>query len=336
MVEREAKIVRQIYRLFLFGKSASYIAGLLTDEGIPTPGGKSQWRSNVVISILQNEKYTGNAMLQKGYTTDFLTKARKVNHGEIPKFYVENSHPGIIEPTLFELVQHEFQRRAASGQTTVSTHPLSGKIFCADCDGLYGPRVWHSTSQYRCVVWQCNKKYARGKRGAKCPSPSIKEERVRAAFLAAFNQRLDNRAAIFAAYDEVIAALTDTTELDAEAAALTGECEIVTELLRKAVEENARAPLDQNEYEARRAALLARYEAAEARLGEIEAARAERRAKRVNIDRFLETLKKQGDLVTEFDEELWYITVDRVEVHADERLSIVFRDYVAVDVAPEK
>jgi len=317
-------------------KSASYIATLLTDEGIPTPGGKAQWRSNVVISILQNEKYTGNAMLQKGYTTDFLTKARKVNNGEIPKFFVENSHPGIIDPTLFELVQHEFQRRAASGQTTVSTHPLSGKIFCADCGGLYGPRVWHSTSQYRCVVWQCNHKYARGKKGAKCPGPIVKEQRVHAAFLTAFNQRLENRAEIFAAYDEVIAALTDTTALDTEAAALTGECEIVTELLRKAVEENARAPLDQDDYEARRAALLARYEAAEARLGEIEAARAERRAKRVNIDRFLETLKKQDALVTEFDEELWYITVDRVEVHADGRLSIVFRDYVAVDVAPEK
>ena len=51
---------------------------------------------------------------------------------------------------------------------------------------------------------------------------------------------------------------------------------------------------------------------------------------------FLEALKKQDDLVTEFDEELWYITVDRVNVHADERLSIIFRDYVAVDVPPEK
>jgi len=66
---------------------------------------------------------------------------------------VENSHPAIIDPVFFELVQHEFQRRAASGQTTISTHPLSCKIFCADCGGLYGPRVWHSTSQYRRVIW---------------------------------------------------------------------------------------------------------------------------------------------------------------------------------------
>ena len=335
IVPEEAEIVRLIYRLFLFGKSSSFIAGVLTDEGIPTPGGKTQWRSNVVISILQNEKYAGNALLQKRYTTDFLTKAHKRNEGEIPSYFVENSHPAIVEPELFEQVQYEFQRRAESGQTTISAHPLSGKIFCADCGGLYGPRVWHSTSQYRRVVWQCNHKYARGQRGAKCPNASVKEEQVQAAFLAAFNQRIDDRDAIFAAYDEVLAELTDTTALDTEAAALKQESEIVTELTRKALEENARAPLDQVEYDARRATLLARYDAATARLAEIDAERNQRRMKQANITRFLKILKKQDALVTEFDEELWYITVDKVLVYADGRLSVVFHDGAAVEIAAE-
>ena len=333
IVEEEAEIVRLIYRLFLFGKSASHIAGALTNEGIPTPGGKTQWRSNVVLSILQNEKYAGNALLQKGYTTDFLSKARKINQGEIPQFYLEDSHPAIIEPEFFELIQYELQRRAASGQTTISTHPLSGKLFCADCGGLYGPRVWHSTSQYRRVVWQCNHKYARGQRGAKCTSSSVKEEQVQAAFLAAFNQRIDDRDAIFAAYDEALAALTDTAALDAEAAALTGEREVVAGLTQKAVEENARTPLDQADYNARYAALLARFKAAETRLAELDAERSQRRMKQANITRFLQILKQQENLVAEFDEELWYITVDKVLVHADGRLSIIFRDGAAVDVS---
>ena len=336
IVPEEAEIVHLIYRLYLFGKSPSYIASMLTDEGIPTPGGKKQWRSNVIISILQNEKYAGNAILQKGFTTDFLTKKTKINEGEIPQYFVENSHPAIIDITLFELVQHEFKRRAASGQMVISTHPLSGKLFCADCGGLYGPRVWHSTSQYRRVVWQCNHKYKRGQKGAKCTSASVKEESVQAAFITAFNQRLDNREAIFAAYDEVLAALTDTTALDAEAAELIGERDIVTELTRKAVDENARAPLDQDEYNARFNALVARYEAAEARLAEIEAARAERRMKQANIDRFLQTLKQQENLVIEFEEELWYTTVDYIKVFADGRLRVVFRDGGEVDIPPEK
>ena len=180
------------------------------------------------------------------------------------------------------------------------------------------------------MIWQCNHKYTKG---AKCPGPVVREEQVKAGFLAAFNQRIDNSAAIFAAYDEVLEALTDTTALDTEAAALAGEIEIVAELTRKAVDENARAALDQDEYNARRDALLARYAAATARQAEIDAERGQRRRKQANIAHFLQILKKQENLVTEFEEELWYITVDKVMVHPDKRLSFVFRDGAAVEVS---
>ena len=83
IVEDEAEIVRLIYRLFLYGKSPSAIASMLTGEGVPTPGGKAVWRSNVVSSILTNEKYSGNALLQKKITVNFLTKKRKKNEGVV-------------------------------------------------------------------------------------------------------------------------------------------------------------------------------------------------------------------------------------------------------------
>ena len=129
---------------------------------------------------------------------------------------------------------------------------------------------------------------------------------MKAAFLAAFNQRIDERDVIFAAYDEVLAELTDTTALDAETAALSQEQEVVTALIRRGVEENARAALDQDEYNARRDALEARFKAAEARLAELDTERGQRRMKQANITRFLKILKKQDVLVTEFEEELWY------------------------------
>jgi len=164
---------------------------------------------------------------------DFLNKITKPNEGEVPQYFVRDSHPAIIEPELFDLVQYEFQRRAASGQNSMSAHPFSCKIFCGDCNGLYGPRVWHSTSQYRRhrTVWQCNDKY---KGGDICRAPHVTEEQVEAAFLEAFNQRIIRRAEIFANYEALLAALTDTTDIDAEAAALTSECEVVMELTRKA------------------------------------------------------------------------------------------------------
>ena len=88
IVEKEAAVVRLIYQMFLDGKSPSAIARHLTAENIPTPGGKRNWQSSVVQSILTNEKYKGDAILQKGFTVDFLTKKRKVNEGEVPQYYV--------------------------------------------------------------------------------------------------------------------------------------------------------------------------------------------------------------------------------------------------------
>jgi len=333
IVEEEAEIVRLIYRLFLYGKAPSFIASLLTDEGFPTPGGKAKWRPNLIISILTNEKYKGDAILQKKFTVDFLTKTQKVNEGEVPQYLVKNSHSAIIEPELFDLVQFEMKRRQQSDGRTSSAHPFSGKIYCGECGGLYGSKVWHSNDEYRRAVWQCNDKH---KGGETCRASHLTDGQIQAAFLAAFNDRLNSKAEIFEAYDEVLRVLTDNTDLDAEAATLAEECEVVMELTRKAVQENASAALEQGEYQRRYEGLVKRYEAASARLAEIDAARLERNAKRTNITRFLKTLVRQGDeLVNEFDEELWYITVDFITVHEDGRLAVTFRDDFEVSVAAE-
>ena len=223
IVEEEAEIVQLIYRLFLYGKSPSAIATMLTDEGIPTPGGKTGWRPNGVISILTNEKYSGNALLQKKYTVDFLTKKQKVNEGEIPQYFVRDSHPAIIEPEMFDLVQYEMKQRKETGRWTSSVHPFSGKIFCGECSGVFGSKIWSSNNEYRRTVWQCNEKY----RGRHCTTPHLSDSQIQAAFLAAFNERLDSKAEILDAYDEVLRVLTDNSALDAEAATLKAECESV-------------------------------------------------------------------------------------------------------------
>lgn len=98
IVPEEATLVRRIYRMFIEGMSVSRIARTLTDEGIPTPSGKQKWQNSVIESILTNEKYKGDARLQKRFTTDFLTKKTKVNEGEVPQYYVRNSHPAIQLP----------------------------------------------------------------------------------------------------------------------------------------------------------------------------------------------------------------------------------------------
>ncbi len=103
-------------------------------------------------SILRNEKYKGSALLQKRYTVDFLTKTMKVNEGEVPQYYVEDSYPAIIRPEEWEAVQAEIARRKSSGKRHDCGSPFSGKILCGDCGSVYGSKVWHSNDKYRRVI----------------------------------------------------------------------------------------------------------------------------------------------------------------------------------------
>jgi len=111
LIEEEAKTVKLIYILFLEGKTMSAIAKYLTNEKIPTPARKTFWTALTIKSILTNEKYKGDALLQKCYTIDFLTKKRKKNESEIPQYYVKNSHQAIISPEIYDLVQEELKKR---------------------------------------------------------------------------------------------------------------------------------------------------------------------------------------------------------------------------------
>ena len=132
----EAEVVKMIYSRFMEGDSAYQIARALTEAGIRTPGGKVNWSKTTVQSILTNEKYTGDAILQKTFCTDFLTKKHKKNEGEVPQYHVQNSHPAIISKELFELVQLEIQARKQAG------NKYSGK-------GLFSGSEMHHSARHR-------------------------------------------------------------------------------------------------------------------------------------------------------------------------------------------
>jgi site-specific DNA recombinase len=137
IVEQEAKVVRMIYKLFLEGKTTSGIAKHLTTNIILTPAGKEIWQQSTVQSILKNEKYKGDAMLQKSFTVDFLTKKKKINEGEIPQYYVEKSHAAIITPEVFDLVQHELKKRKNVKGYKTGGGCFPGKIGCGECGSFY-------------------------------------------------------------------------------------------------------------------------------------------------------------------------------------------------------
>ncbi len=187
IVEDEAKIVRQIYEMFLAGRTIRYIADYLTEQGIPTPAGKSKWTVPTVKSILTNEKYKGDALLQKTYTVDYLTKEVRKNDGEVAQYFVENSHDPIIDPDTFDRVQEKMQNHCKNRNKIRSRHPFATRIICADCGSTYGHKVWHNPGNTeRYDVWYCNHKYGHGE---KCKTPVLREEQIKEAFEMVLTER---------------------------------------------------------------------------------------------------------------------------------------------------
>jgi len=322
IVEREAETVRLIYRMFLEGKTAGAIARHLIDIGVPTPTGKQSWNPATVKNILKSEKYKGSAILQKTYTTDFLTKKKKVNEGEIQQFYVENSHPAIVSPEVYDMVQYEFQKRKSAKGYMTGHSPFSGRIVCGQCGGFYGSKVWHSNSKYRRVIWQCNHKFTNQE---KCRTPHLYEEDIKKTFVDAMNRMILNKNEILQKYEEIMDRLTHTSTLDRQDDKLRGELETVTALLRNCVDENARSALNQAEYTKKYSELKGRFDRIQLDIFAVSNKRMEYAAKRQAIAEFIQTLLKQEVLITGFDEELWNGTVEKVIIYAEQEMKFIFK-----------
>ena len=183
--EAEARVVRFIYMLAFEYYSPTNIARLLIKLNIPTPGGKKIWQSSTVDSILANEKYKGDALLQKKFTVDFRTKKMKRNEGELPQYYVTGGHAPIIAPDTWDEVQ---RISLPVGQRLTRRYPMSSKLVCGECGGRYGMILWHSTT-YRNYVWECLSK-KQGK--SRCQCTHIYAEEIESATAIAL-QRLYER-----------------------------------------------------------------------------------------------------------------------------------------------
>jgi len=312
IVPEEAEIVRLIYRLFLEGKTPGGIARLLTEMKIPTPAGKEKWPSSTIESILTNEKYKGAALLQKGYTVNFLTKEKRCNRGEIPQYYIEHSHPAIIPPEDWELVQAEMQRRKALGRKYSGCSIFSSRIVCGDCGEFYGPKQWHSGTAHQKTMWRCNHKYSDGKT---CNSAMISEDQIKAGFLTVMNRMLINRDAAIEDCILIRNMLADCTAIDAEMETLSQEMQIVSELTNRCIEDNSRRAQDQTEFTRRYNSLVERYDAAKARYDSIGEERDKKELAAVRIDAFVGQLREGKDILQKFDSKLWIAAVDTVTVY---------------------
>lgn len=327
--KEQAEIVKLIFRLFLEGMTPHSIAESLTKQEIKSPGGKDKWNQGTVRRMLSNEKYKGDALLQKEFTVDFLTKKHKKNEGEVPQYYVEGNHEAIISPQVFDLVQAELERRKRTkGSRYSGVSIFSNKIKCGDCGGWFGSKVWHSNDKYRRVIYQCNHKFNEGN---KCETPHITEQEIKEIFVTAFNKLLTEKKEIISNVELMRRTLFDTAELTAERDRLQEEMLMLVEMTQSCVAENARVAQNQEEYQKRYDGLVDRYDKTKERYDELDYEIEQKKAQSEKMKIFIQTLKDMEGVITEFDDGLWGSLVDFITIGRKER-TVTFKDGTVITV----
>lgn len=221
IIPEEAEVVKEIYRCYLDGMSMNLIADRLNEKGLTTKGGSSPYRKTVVQRILTNEKYTGDALLQKTYVTDCITKKTRKNNGELPMYLVKNHHEPIISRSDFNRVQEEMARRSAkrtiadkltkTGQGKYSAkYALSELLICGECGEHYRRVTW-TAKGFKEIKWRCVSRIQYGKK--KChSSPTVDEQALHRAIVSAINEFCEVKDDVAKALRESITEVLDPNQ----------------------------------------------------------------------------------------------------------------------------
>ena len=319
----EAEVVKRIFREYLEGASLQQIGRGLEADGILTGAGKKKWRAETLQKILKNEKYIGDALLQKTYTVDFLEKKRVPNNGLVPQYYVENSHEAIIPRDLYMQVQEEMVRRAnlRSGQNRKkrvysSKYALSSIVYCSKCGDIYRRVVWNNRGK-RSIVWRCCTRVEHGP-GA-CNADAIHESELQNLVVRAINMALGQKDTMYDVLQRNVEAVltgTDGISLDEIDTRLE---ELQKELLNVA---NAKGNYDSivdEIYRLREAKQNAQVEGAE------------REGMKQRISEMQQFLAEQTQEVTEYDEQLVRRLIEKITVY-DEKVIVEFKSGTSVDI----
>lgn len=321
--EDGAKTVKLIYSLFLTkGKSCGCIAKYLNEEGIKTPSGRGKrWTTTNIISILTNEKYYGDALLQKRYTVDYLEHRLVKNNGELEQYYIKGSQPPIISKEEWDMVQLELDRRKRLGKRYSGGSLFMSKLLCKDCGGVYGKKVWHSNSKYRKEIYQCNEKFIH-----KCKSASLTEEEVKSMFLKALGELKKDKDKTIKEIEDIKAMLTDTSLEDKEMKEAIEEMETVSELLNRKIESNSKVGVNAEIAAKKHEELITRYTKAKEKLEKSTKGKTEKVTKARKMEKYVEILTSSNSLLSTWSDEIWAFMVDKAVVGRDGSIEFWFVD----------
>lgn len=316
--EEQAKIVRRIYSEFLQGNSLSRITKNLTNDGIKTPSGKDKWYISTVKSILSNEKYKGDCLMQKYYTENFLTKKLVKNKGELQQYYVKNHHPAIVSEEVFE--QAQVRLNEMNSKRNKGVREFSSMIVCGDCGEFYGSKVWHSNDKYRKVVYRCNAKY----NNKKCSTPAIDEKRLEEIFVEAINQLLADKDDILDNLQALVAIKTQGEKSHDEIRQAAVTLDRAETEYREIIEQQKLKALPILEFEKISEAASKHYDEAVKKYEDILKSNERTRESIYELQQFIGHIQNVGGVIEKFEYNLMRQTVKQMKVYGDRTVDVEF------------
>ncbi len=321
---KEAEVVKRIYREYLEGRSYYDIGKRLSADGIKTAAGSDYWLASTLRKILTNEKYIGDALLQKTVTTDFLTKKRVENRGIAPQYYVEGNHEPIIPKELYMMVQEEMSRRSnlvsANGKrrSYSGKYALTGIVVCAHCGDIFQRTHWNIRGR-KIIVWRCASRLHKKDNNVNCPARTVKETELQEAVTKAVNE-------VYAGQDGYLPQLWANIEkvlLD-DNSGHTAEIDAKIETLRQEMLIKANARQDYEELGKE----LIRLRDEKYRLQLEDAVKKNTRKRMEEFENYMKGLKGK---VEEYDESLVRRLIERITVF-DDHFAVSFKSGIEIDV----
>ena len=308
VISDEAKLVRWMFNAYLSGHSLEWIAEQMTKTGVSTTDGKPYWQCTTVLYTLTNEKYMGDSLCQKTFTTAFPFTQRQ-NHGEADQYYIENTHPAIITKGTFEKVQELLRQKSNRQKIPRQIYPLSRKVYCGQCGTPFARRVGKSGL----VVWVCRK---HDKGASKCTMGRIPESALYAAFVGMYNKLKQNAGIVLLPALKQMEELRDALQRDDPAMlAVNRAIAQASEQSHRVSQLQAAGLLDAD-------ACAAKFNEINARLTQLRAER-RRLLKNEDIDDAIDALQRTADLIQcgperleGFGEGLFHDLVERIVVES--------------------
>ena len=334
----QAETVRKIYELYLSGQTLRNIKETLETGGFKNSAGTTEWTTSNLRTILSDEKYCGDVLLQKTFIRDCISKQVIRNTGQLPMYLIQNHHEAIIPRERFDAVQMESRRRAQTGGTKKSAptgmsrysgkYALSGLLFCGECGTTYRRVVWTQHGEKR-AVWRCSSRLDYGKKYCK-ESPTLDEEPLQQAVLAAINASMSGRKVLA---DQLVDAMEqELAPVPGESMSLGDIDRAVTELGKQfdmLLAEAANGDVD--EYAERFRAIFTTMEELKRRKAAILSIRQEQEqiGRRIHAAASAMTAVTMG--ITEWDDGVVYQMLEKVTVLAGNRIKVTFRNGVEIE-----